>query len=166
MRGKKTSPETIYAIMAVWSITDNYSETSKRLGVPEKTVETIVKENKDKEEFAELRGNVRKDFAARATGIIDKAVTLLEKRFNRALEEEDELDMLIDEIWDADKEELSREERNRIVSKIRSMQLYDITAVSKTLATLYDKRALARGESTENTKVTFELPEEVKEFAG
>ena len=155
-RGKKTAPETIFAIMAVWSITNNYAETAKRLNIPEKTVEKIVKENKDKDEFAELCGNTRKDFATRATGIIDKAVTLLEKRFDRALEEENELDMLIDEIWDSDKEELSREERNKLVNKIRSLQLYDITAVSKTLATLYDKRALARGEATESIHIVEE----------
>ena len=33
------------------------------------------------------------------------------------------------------------------------------------LGTLYDKRALAKGESTENTKITFELPQGVDEFA-
>ena len=31
--------------------------------------------------------------------------------------------------------------------------------------TAYDKRALAKGESTENTKITFDLPSEVNEFA-
>lgn len=33
------------------------------------------------------------------------------------------------------------------------------------LGTLYDKRALAKGESTENTKITFELPPEVDKYA-
>ena len=33
------------------------------------------------------------------------------------------------------------------------------------IGTLYDKRALAKGESTENTKITFDLPQEVNEFA-
>lgn len=166
MRGKKTPPETIYAIMAVWSITDNYAETAKRLNIPEKTVEKLVKENKGKEEFAELCGNVRKDFVSKATGIIDKAVTLLDKRFDRALEEEDELDALIEEIWNADKEEMTRDEKNKLYNKIRSLQLYDIKAVSSTLSTLYEKRALALGESTENSKITFELPKELDDFAG
>ena len=33
------------------------------------------------------------------------------------------------------------------------------------LGTVYDKRALAKGESTENTKITFELPPEVDKYA-
>lgn len=33
------------------------------------------------------------------------------------------------------------------------------------LGTVYDKRALAKGESTENTKITFDLPPEVDKYA-
>ena len=37
--------------------------------------------------------------------------------------------------------------------------------LSTVIGTLYDKRALAKGESTENTKITFELPPEVDKYA-
>lgn len=37
--------------------------------------------------------------------------------------------------------------------------------LSTVIGTLYDKRALARGESTENTSVTFDLPKEVEDYA-
>ena len=40
-----------------------------------------------------------------------------------------------------------------------------INHLTTVIGTLYDKRALARGESTENTKITFELPESVNEYA-
>ena len=33
------------------------------------------------------------------------------------------------------------------------------------IGTLYDKKALAEGKPTDNTKVTFELPPEVKPYA-
>ena len=33
------------------------------------------------------------------------------------------------------------------------------------IGTLYDKRALSKGESTENTKITFDLPPEVNKYA-
>ena len=79
MKGKKTAPETIYAIMAIWAITDNYAETARRLNLPESTVEHIVKENQDKEEFVELCAKKRSEFSKKASRIIDKAMDRLEK---------------------------------------------------------------------------------------
>lgn len=40
-----------------------------------------------------------------------------------------------------------------------------INHLTTAIGTLYDKCALARGESTENTKITFDLPESVGEYA-
>ena len=40
-----------------------------------------------------------------------------------------------------------------------------VNHLTTVIGTMYDKRALARGESTENTQVTFKIPEEMKEFA-
>ena len=61
-RGKKTSPEMIYKIMTSWAITGNYAETAKKLKIGETTIRKIVKENKDKEEYAELCKEKRKSF--------------------------------------------------------------------------------------------------------
>ena len=78
-RGKKTPPEVIYQIMTSWAITNSFSETSRVLGIPIKTVEKIVKENKDKDEFAKLCNEMRNDFSKRASRIIDKAMDRLER---------------------------------------------------------------------------------------
>ena len=56
---------------------------------------------------------------------------------------------------------LSRLERD-IDNAEKEIPINHLTTV---IGTLYDKRALARGESTENTKITFELPESVNEYA-
>lgn len=40
-----------------------------------------------------------------------------------------------------------------------------VNQLTTAIGTLYDKRALARGESTNNTKVEFKLPEGVEDYA-
>lgn len=78
-RGKKTSPETIFAIMTSWAVTDNPAETARQLNLPETSVRQIIDTNKDKPEFVELRAQKRADFSAKASRIIDKALDRLER---------------------------------------------------------------------------------------
>ncbi len=129
MKGRQTPPEKIYAVMAMWSITNNYSETARKLKMPQRTVEKLVKENKDKEEYAKLCEGIRGNFESRAT-------TLIKKIMDRIEETIDNPEYPI-----------------------------PLNQLSSALSQLYDKRALARGEATENTKIVFELPKEVKAFA-
>ena len=92
-------------------------------------------------------------------------MTLLNRRFDRALNSEADLDILIDEIFAADKTELTQNEKDKLIGKIRALQLQDIRAVTTAIGTLFDKRALANGESTQNTSVVIKLPEGAKEYA-
>lgn len=152
-RGKKTSPETIYTIMASWMTTGNYKETARDLNLAVSTVRDIVMAHKDDEQFVNLRNEKMKEFSNRAAELIQKGLVLLNRRFDRALESEYDLDVLIDEIFQSDKSELSQDEKNRLVAKVRSLQLHDIKAITTALATLYDKRALADGHPTERTEI-------------
>ncbi|MBP3359930.1 MAG: hypothetical protein J6N52_03680 [Clostridia bacterium] len=165
-RGKKTPPEVIYQIMTSWAVTNNFKETARELELPVTTVKSIVDSNKDKPEFVKLRNEKMDEFSVRASEIIQKGLTLLNKRFDRAIASEEDLDLLIDEIFATDKEELTQDEKNRLVNKIRALQLQDIRAITTAIGTLYDKKALADGKPTENTKITFDLPEGVKDYAG
>ena len=79
MRGKKTDNETIYKIMISMFSTGNSNETSKLLGVPQRTVEDIYKKNIEKEEFARLREKKTDDFVKKADRIIEKAMNRLER---------------------------------------------------------------------------------------
>lgn len=128
-RGKKTSPEVIYQVMTSWAITNNYNQTAKDLGMAATTVEKIVKDNKDKDEFVKLCADKKDTFAEKATEIID---ILLERIIREATDEEKDI---------------------------------PFNHLTTALGTVYDKRALAKGESTENTKITFDLPPGVDEFA-
>ena len=153
MRGKTTTPEDIYRIMASWAVTNNVNETAKRLDMAESTVRKIVKENKDKEEFTKLCDEKKAEFSQKASEIIKKGMTLLERRFNRAIEHETELDILIDEIFATNKTEISQDEKTKLVTKIRALQLQDIKAITVAVATMYDKKALADGKPTERIDV-------------
>ena len=90
----------------------------------------------------------------------------MERRLNRAIEKEEELDLFIDEVYAADKEEISPEEKKSLASKLRALQIQDIKALTTAVATLYDKRALAQGKSTQNVKVDVKLPPGCEEYAG
>lgn len=165
-RGKKTPPEVVYQIMASWAVTNSLKETSRVLGIPVATVKNIVDANKDKSEFVKLQDEKKADFAEKASDIIDKGMALLERRFNRALEQEEDLDSLIDEIFRTEREELSQDEKQRLVSKLKALQLQDIKAITTAIGTLFDKRALAEGNATENVAVEVKLPEGIDEYAG
>lgn len=165
-RGKKTSPGVIHEIMASWMITNNFKETAENLGLPLTTVKEIVDKNRDKPEFVELRNEKMKEFSDRASEIIQKGLTLLDKRFDRAIASEEDLDVLIDEIFASGKDEISADEKMRLVNKIRALQLQDIRAITTAIGTLYDKKALADGSSTSNLTVEVKLPPGADEYAG
>lgn len=164
-RGKKTDPETIYKIMASYAITQNTRQSARELNLPPSTVSKVVDDNKDKEEFRQLCEEKKKDFAQRASNIIDKGLTLLERRLDTALEREEELNELIEDIYSTDKEELSQNRKNALIAKIGALQLQKLGEITTAVGTLYDKRALAQGESTDNTVIRIKLPEEMNEYA-
>ena len=113
-RGKKTSPEVIYQVMASYAITNNYNQTAKELGMSYATVKDIVQRNKDDEQFVKLQTEKRDEFADKASVVIDKAL-------NRLVQQLDD------------------EERD--------IPTHHLSTV---IGTMYDKRALAKGEMTQN----------------
>lgn len=128
-RGKKTDNETIYKVMISMFSSNNFSETARQLELPVTTVETIYKNNIDKEEFVKLRNEKQDEFVDKATKIIDKALDRLTKMLE-------------------DKEE-----------KIA------VNNLSTVIGTLYDKRALAKGESTTNASMTIKMDKKVEELS-
>lgn len=156
-KGKKTDNETIYKIMISMFSTNNFAETGKQLNIPATTVEKIYKDNKDKPEFVELCAKKKEEFAETATRIINKATNLMEKRIDLATDHEDELEELIDEIWMTDKKDMNETKKKALVSKIAGMQLYSLKELSVAVGTMYDKRALSKGESTANSKFEVDI---------
>jgi len=139
--------------MTSWVITNNYKETARELDLPYMTVKSIVDKNRDKPEFVKLRNEKMNEFSSRASEIIQKGLTLLNKRLDRAIASEEDLDLLIDEIYATDKEELSQDEKNRLVNKIRTLQVQNMKDITTAIGTLFDKKALADGKPTERTEI-------------
>lgn len=167
MRGRQTSPEKVYAVMLSYAVTNNCSETARKLGMSSRTVIKIVNDNKDNPEFAEICEKKKKEFAEKASEIISKGMELLDRRFDRALCKEEELDALIAEIFATSREELTQDEKNKLINKIHSMQLHDVRAITTAIGTLYDKRALAEGAATSNVNlINSESIDKLAELAG
>lgn len=164
-KGKKTDNETIYKIMISMFSTGNYAETSRQLNIPESTVKKIYEEHKEEQEFVELCGEKKQEFIQTADRIIKKATNLMEKRIDLADEHEDELEEIIEEIWATDKSKMNETKKKMLVNKISAMQLYSLKELAVTVGTLYDKRALAKGESTENTDITIKMDKKVEELS-
>lgn len=165
MRGKKTDNETIYKIMISVFTTGNYSETARQLDIPQKTVEDIYKKNIVKEEFAKLRDEKKEEFVEKATRIINKATALLERRLDTALENQDELDEIIEEVWQMEKKDYNETRKKAIVNKIARMQLNSLSEITTALGTIYDKRNLAEGKSIVNTDINIKMDKKVEELA-
>lgn len=164
-RGKKTDNETIYKVMLSVFSTGNYSETARQLNMPQKTVEDIYKKNIEKEEFAKLHEQKKDEFVETASRIINKATNLLERRLDTALENQDELDEIIDQVWQMDKKDYNETQKKSIVNKIARMQLNNLSEITTALGTIYDKRNLAEGKSTVNTDINIKMDKKVEELS-
>jgi len=56
-------------------------------------------------------------------------------------------------------------QKQELRTKIRSLELYKLNEISTAIGTLYDKRALAQGQSTENTTIEIKMPQDVMKYA-
>lgn len=61
--------------------------------------------------------------------------------------------------------ELTAVQKQELRTKIRSLELYKLNEISTAIGTLYDKRALAQGQSTENTTIEIKMPQDVMKYA-
>ena len=149
-RGKKTDTLTVYKIMLSVFSTNNFSETARNLNIPEKTVETIYKKNIDKEEFAELRCEKREEFINKATRIVNKGTELIERKLTLALEKEEALEMLIDEVMDIKDDDMKYKEKVNTIKKISKLQLNNLSELTTTVGIIYDKRILSENNNNQD----------------
>lgn len=152
-KGQKRSPKEVIAIMTAYAATDSLAETSKLTNIPKGTVKSIVDREKDSEYFKQLRAEKKQLFSEKANKIIDSALELLERRFNTALDNEEEIEELINIIMNDDSSDtkMSYQERLAIAKKLGKLQINGLSEITTALGTLYDKMRLDKGESTDNT---------------
>lgn len=122
-KGSNTDEQTIRNILTAYTTTNNCSEVSRQLGIPVRTVNKIVNENINKPEYAKLCQEKKEEFSSKASKIIDKQLELLNRRVDTALENQEELEEMIYEVWNADKEEIDPQAKKGLVSKLNRLQL-------------------------------------------
>lgn len=146
-RGVTTDRETLYKVMLGYVTTRNYSEVARILDMPRTTVEKLVKEHKDDEEFVELCRQKKEQFVETADRIINKATMLLERRLDTALENQDELEEMIYDVYNADKDEIKENQKKAIVQKLSKLQINSLSEITTALGTMYDKKTIASNGS-------------------
>ena len=62
-------------------------------------------------------------------------------------------------------DEMTASQKQELRAKIRSLELHKLSEISTAVNTLYDKRALAQGQSTENTTIEIKMPQDVMKYA-
>ena len=153
-RGSKIDNKKIAEIVASYALTNNYSKTARATGVCANSVKNIIEKQKNEntEEYEKVCEEKKELFSSRANRIINKSLDLIEERIDTAKKNQDELEEIIQMVWEQDKKDLNETQKKAIVNKIAKMQLNSLSELTTAMGTLYDKMRLANGESTENNK--------------
>ncbi len=151
-RGQKYNNEIKEKAMALLATIDNLEEVERQTGIPKSTLGTWKKQKEKDEEFERLRTEKKKQFVKDAWRSIEKAIKLGERRLDRALNHEKELDDLIDDIsTDGD---VAAQTKQALISKIRTLQIQTVKDISTFVGIMYDKAALANGEASNKTELS------------
>lgn len=165
-QGKKYDDKIREQAFALLSTGNTASFVANKLGLKYTTVKTWEKkwkeEGPDNDGLEELRRRKKETFVQSAWDIMDGATSLIQRRVNRALFDEDKLDKLLDEI---DNLTLTDEERRRLYSRFSALKLENVRELATVLGTLYDKQALANKEATVNVggELSFRKFEDIPE---
>lgn len=154
-KNRKKPDEIKEQALLLYATNGNINETARTLNIAKSTVFRWINEPERSELVEQVRTEKRMEFADRASEIIESGLQLLERRLGTALDHENELDSLIHAIYDTDNKEINQDEKNRLVAKIRTLQVQKLGDITTAVGTMFDKRALARGEATANS--TFEV---------
>lgn len=126
-------------------------EISKKLGFAKSTVSGWIKryksENPDNE-IEQVRTDKLKMFTEKAWEILDDSMDLAARRVSTAKEREKEFDRMIEEV--AKDKDMPIAKKNALIAKLQTLQVHSIRDISTLINTLYDKQALANGETTQN----------------
>ena len=145
--------------------TMSYKEVSKQLEIPENTLRDWKKrEEKINPEFVKLRTKKKEEFVNSAWNIIEKANKLIERKIERALSIEDDIDDLIKKA--KRNQDLSKEDILLLNKNINKLSIDNIGQVSTVIGTLYDKQALINKEATVNHGVDESLESVLKNLQG
>lgn len=173
-KGQRISQKQIEVMRAYLAAGNSLSETARRVGLPKSTVAGWKKRFESEEAsvqgaeneqartqkgagarvgegrtFEELRTFNQERFIEEAGDIVAASQELIRYNLQRAFEQREKIDKIIDLLAERGKV-LSDKELRKVLLTLLELKLPDIGKLSSVMGTMYDKRALARGEPTEN----------------
>lgn len=148
---------------AEYTVLGNWELVSRKMGIPVNTLKSWWRRHPpDMDEYAEKRREVREGFIETASKAIENGAELINRRLELALKQQRELEELMKDI---PADEMTASQKQELRAKIRSLELHKLSEISTAVNTLYDKRALAQGQSTENTTIEIKMPQDVMKYA-
>ena len=153
-KGKKYNDDIKEKAFALLAVNNSVSYVAEQLGLPRTTVRTWkVQYDKKAAEggedtIDELRQKNKAKFVDEAWGLIGKIRFLLERRLDCALDSEDILDELVEEITKLDHKQLTDSQRKALYCKMSAIKIESVKELAVVLGTLYDKQAHANKEGT------------------
>lgn len=173
-KGQRISEKQIEVMRAYLAAGSSLSETARKMGLPKSTVATWKKRFESEEPpvqgvgdeqartqkgagarvgdgrtFEELRTFNQERFIADAGEIVGLSQQLVRQYLDYAIENRPKIERAI-EVLCALGDRISPLELRACVKVLTELKLPDIGKLSSVMGTMYDKRALARGEPTEN----------------
>lgn len=152
--GQKYNDDIKERAYALFDTNNNVEYVSRKLGVPESTLRGWKKKYEEELEkdpvLARKRAKYKADFVRRAWSSINMAQSLLARRLERAIANEDAIDALIELVdEEAIERKMPEKKRRELVGTVAGLKCEDIGKLVTILGTLYDKQALANREETE-----------------
>ena len=162
MKGSRTPDSKKEELKAVLYMNPEITqrELAKTVNMPLTTVHQLYNEVKETDEYEQARTIKKQEFINNAWEVVQKALLLTNKRFTKALDDEEAIEQLIGAIQD---HALTVAEKKTLVTRLNGLQMNNIRDIAITLGTIYDKQALASGEPTTITESRKAIPELVKD---
>jgi Asp-tRNA(Asn)/Glu-tRNA(Gln) amidotransferase B subunit len=162
-RGKPTSEAKKEQVKALLYLNPDASDTdiARETNLPRSTVHYIKRDVMDTDDFEQVRQAKKAEFISEAWEVVKKALALTNKRFTKALEDEEAIEELIDVVQDG---ELTQAQKKALTSRLTGLQMTNIRDIAVALGTIYDKQALASGEPTIISERQEPTPDLVKEL--
>ena len=104
----------------------------------------------------------KKQFSRDSWQNIEKAQEIIYRRLTRALDQESAIDEIVNIILSAKDEDLTYEQKQALLNKMRKIKVEDVRELAVVVGTLYDKQALANKDVTSvvggGVIVEFDIP--------
>ena len=151
MTKRRHSDEERERAIARYAVCGNIGQVAEEMEIAESTIRRWIKKaDGETGEVADLRAKKRAEFAEKAGETIEKGVALLDREMQTALEDAATIDNIIKQLDSISDDDMKYKERVDLIKRLSRLARPDMREITTAIGTMYDKAALARGESTAN----------------